>query len=149
MSTHATISFISKKGRKVTIFEHWDGYPEGIGRGLAEILKYEEGFDKLSEWIDKVKISESIEQELDVYDCIEDKPSTIMDGSRYGFVPYHYEINLIEGFIGAYLNKDVINSYGKLGIGRLLLDDIYSDDCVNTFINNSEDNAGKFMEKFW
>lgn len=36
MSTNATISRLLEDGTVLTIYSHWDGYPEGVGRVLVE-----------------------------------------------------------------------------------------------------------------
>jgi hypothetical protein len=48
MSTNATITVVNREtGKASTIYNHWDGYPEGVGATLAEHYNSQELADKL------------------------------------------------------------------------------------------------------
>lgn len=59
MSTRATIKVISKGENPVWIYHHCDGYPEGVGEELKEILK------NISKYVDMYDIANKIIQHQD------------------------------------------------------------------------------------
>ncbi len=40
MGTRAVITFIDDRGDKFSVYQHWDGYPEGVKKTIAAAKKY-------------------------------------------------------------------------------------------------------------
>ena len=53
MSTNASISIMNKGGSMETIYNHWDGYLEGLGNMLLTHYTSEEKVRELEEMIKK------------------------------------------------------------------------------------------------
>ena len=113
MSTNATITVINRAtGKASTIYNHWDGYPEGVGKTLKEHYNSQELADALVALGNVSNLDESIEQpaghtfntpvkgysvfygrdrgEDDQEAMVQDVDTFVLDRHSYGQQQYNY-----------------------------------------------------------
>ena len=68
MSTRSRIGILQKDGSVKSIYCHWDGYPEGVGKTLQEHYKDRKEIEKLMELGDISSLGDHYDEEISTAD---------------------------------------------------------------------------------
>lgn len=107
MSTRANV-FVDYNGERVQFYHHWDGYPEGVGNFLANILQ-------VATWIASERTTEGVKNQfLELLKL--DKGYELEEIGLHGDIEYLYFVKFIDN------EKDVITftkiDWNRGGLGE-------------------------------